>query len=1113
MTEKTDDLIISISTDMATVRRSLKKLEADIASTSGVVVKQFDAMGKGMDRSITTAMQTRINAMVGIGSKAAKEWNGALADQGKELERIRAKYNPLFATINAYKANIVDIKRAHAIGALSSAEYQAAMSKERQAALAATAAIKGRNAAIEAAPQTSSRQSSQGFQTANIAAQFQDIAVTSAMGMSPLQIALQQGTQLSSVLGPMGATGAVKGLGAAFLSVVSPVSLVTIGIVAASAAAIQWAFSTESGAEKASKALKSHGDFIRSLKQDYGEAANGLEDYVRRSQQEVAAAGRANLELQKEVAKEAATELVDSISPSGGLFGRLGIDPQFEPFRKAILDLRESVNNGRPDFAAFRAEIERRIETTGMKAAGDALLNNAKAAMDAQRTVNSAQAAMETLGEVAGRQATGVHNLAEAMRDLAGIAMPNLTDLERAQNAYAKALGVARTREEKDDVYAQFRETVNRIGNQNPTVANADGRTVAVPIPGQKPVQLGEASAKPDRAIKSAADAYRDLLKSADDRLGQMALEQQLIGKTGVAADTLRFKLDLLQQSEDKGRSLSEGQRAEIDKKVEAYNRYANALAKASLQQDLMFEREQLGRSAQDQQVASRLKSYGLPVDLNSQEAQQIRAMEQYKGAREELSGFFTDLRSGMLDDGKSIGESFADALKNAMTNRLNKLSDSLIDSFVTSILGNGTGSGGVIGKYLGMNGGAANDNFQTNTTLDGFLGLGGSAGGSVAGGSGTGGAVDKAMALLGANEHKQNSDINSFLKRGGVNIDAAQTAWCAGFVNSSLKQVGVDGTGKLNANSFLNWGQGIGASQAMKGDVLVQARGLGADQTGGHVGFATGLSRIKEGQQQLEMLSGNSSHNVAKTWVDANELQVRRSTDASNALEKLGGSGSAAAGNLAGLQGAAGNAISSLGNLGSGMNQFSQQLMNASQGGTGGGGLFSNLLGGLGRMVGGISPTSALWRPNTTLGGFLTNGYDKGGYTGPGGKYEPAGIVHKGEFVMNAEATRRIGVSTLAKLQGYASGGLVGAPAMPLLDIPTPVAPTLRSGSGSGSGGGVHVTVGVSVDKNGNLDAYVKSIAQAEASSAASQTVQSFSDNALPYRMQEINQNPRMVG
>jgi hypothetical protein len=78
---------------------------------------------------------------------------------------------------------------------------------------------------------------------------------------------------------------------------------------------------------------------------------------------------------------------------------------------------------------------------------------------------------------------------------------------------------------------------------------------------------------------------------------------------------------------------------------------------------------------------------------------------------------------------------------------------------------------------------------------------------------------------------------------------------------------------------------------------------------------------------------------------------------------------------------------------------------------------LFMSLIGGL---VGG--PGGAL------LGGFFA----EGGYTGNGSKYEPAGVVHRGEYVMSKEATNRIGVSNLEALhssakRGYASGGYVG--------------------------------------------------------------------------------------
>lgn len=63
-----------------------------------------------------------------------------------------------------------------------------------------------------------------------------------------------------------------------------------------------------------------------------------------------------------------------------------------------------------------------------------------------------------------------------------------------------------------------------------------------------------------------------------------------------------------------------------------------------------------------------------------------------------------------------------------------------------------------------------------------------------------------------------------------------------------------------------------------------------------------------------------------------------------------------------------------------------------------------------------------------TELGESL--GFANGGYTGDGGKYQPAGTVHRGEFVFTKEATSRIGVKNLyALMKGYANGGAVGGP------------------------------------------------------------------------------------
>lgn len=59
-----------------------------------------------------------------------------------------------------------------------------------------------------------------------------------------------------------------------------------------------------------------------------------------------------------------------------------------------------------------------------------------------------------------------------------------------------------------------------------------------------------------------------------------------------------------------------------------------------------------------------------------------------------------------------------------------------------------------------------------------------------------------------------------------------------------------------------------------------------------------------------------------------------------------------------------------------------------------------------------------------------LPAGFADGGYTGPGHKYKPAGIVHAGEYVFTKEQTQRAGVGNLAalagSLTGYARGGIV---------------------------------------------------------------------------------------
>ncbi len=130
---------------------------------------------------------------------------------------------------------------------------------------------------------------------------------------------------------------------------------------------------------------------------------------------------------------------------------------------------------------------------------------------------------------------------------------------------------------------------------------------------------------------------------------------------------------------------------------------------------------------------------------------------------------------------------------------------------------------------------------------------------------------------------------------------------------------------------------------------------------------------------------------------------------------------------------------------------------------------------------------------------GWMSKGHAYGGYTGHGGKFEPKGIVHGGEFVFTKEATAKLGVGNLYRLmyaaQGYASGGFVGAVAG---RIPVTPQPTLARA------GGVQMTVVNHITVTGNGDAV---LAQAM-KEAAQQGTEAGAQKAHAMMLQDFQSN-----
>lgn len=682
-TNNTDDLVIGVSTDLSTVRRALKRFEQDISQATNSVQKKFDTLGAGINNSMNTAMQKRIEGMVGIGTKASKEWTGALAEQGKEMERLRSRYSPMFATINKYKSAVVDIRRAHGIGALSADEMTAAIQRERQAALASIAAIKQRNAAIADTPVAGRAAYADGgsFNTANIAAQFQDIGVTAAMGMNPLQIALQQGTQLSAVLEEMRGNGQSAGaaIAGAFASIISPMSLATIGVIAAGTAAVQYFSSVRSGAADVEAALEAHDALIRELKGAYGEAADGLEDYAARSRAEIEATARTNRDVLAASAQQLTREFAQllEINQEAYYF-------DYRPFKEQIDAFIAGVESGDRTVLDFIADIDALAATDpGLRSMADQFIAMAQAAANAQRGVEGAKDTVSTIGEIASSQIADVDALNKALNNLANIAMPRLTESAQARKEYIDGMKAAGSDlAELTDVQQAYDAAMDRISRgQLP----GGGQ---IPTPEEKPVLLGIAPTKSGRggggrSRATPADRFQQDLQMIRDRTEALRQEIDMIGLSEEAQTRRRVALDLEQRA------------------LEALREEARRKGQTDLDNIKLS----------DEKIAAIQRE----ADAYARTAEELRrAQEANELTRDVTKGFVTDMLNGA-----SAAEALSNALGKVADKLLNEVLDGILQVNAAGSKGGGFGLGSLLGGFGNMLPGS-----QWNIAAGGGVGL-----------------------------------------------------------------------------------------------------------------------------------------------------------------------------------------------------------------------------------------------------------------------------------------------------------------------------------------------------------------------------------------------------
>ncbi len=139
---------------------------------------------------------------------------------------------------------------------------------------------------------------------------------------------------------------------------------------------------------------------------------------------------------------------------------------------------------------------------------------------------------------------------------------------------------------------------------------------------------------------------------------------------------------------------------------------------------------------------------------------------------------------------------------------------------------------------------------------------------------------IDIAATLIGKGEVPDRETLQEFFKNGGQNLDPATTAWCAAFVNSALGAAGIQGTGKLNARSFLDWGEPVDTPQ--RGDIAVFTRG-GNNSWKGHVAFFDSVNP----DGSINVLGGNQGDQVSVKAYAADRLLGYRRPPSGSATPK----------------------------------------------------------------------------------------------------------------------------------------------------------------------------------------------------------------------------------
>lgn len=646
--------------------------------------------------------QAKWNAYAGVADgvrKSARDAAAVFEEAAAEAEALekrvaslRAQLNPAGAALDRMNAELAEYSALAARGAIGSEDLARAQAMAKARYNETTEAINRQGNAVARAASS--------FNTSNLAAQGFDIVATAGF-MPWYTVALQQGPQVAQVFNDIKASGSSIGpaVSAAFMQLLNPISLVTYGVIALGAAAIQWFFSAKSESEKFDEVLQKHAETVDHLKRLYGEAAEAADNLASAGGQAFSSAIVRNdvsalrRELQRQAESVSGEMRGDGIL-TRGLFGSLAdvrdLQSVAGQFKDQVDALVQSAAAGSVNFAAFNASLDAAFDAARKSGEGVTELHNqievlretAQSAFqvsgkfsDFTGPINQLQAGIaagridlvkfNSEVEKIGRQ-KGIEDLADQLIVLGANLVKVFTALESVERARFRATEQIRERlaSERNDVgqsYYQDRERQWELENR---ILDAQTKQLRALTDQEKVAAAGElARARnpvvSDEQRREIAVAERQERERLDQQAREAAVarerersealvgareELSLIGVTIGEAARLRYEYaemaKLREQAAKTGRAADEAEIDAIRQKAEEIGRYAEEVASAAAMRDLMFEREQMARSPVDQRVASQMRDlYGdeYKSHMDDAIADQIRLNDQWRTAQDEL--------------------------------------------------------------------------------------------------------------------------------------------------------------------------------------------------------------------------------------------------------------------------------------------------------------------------------------------------------------------------------------------------------------------------------------------------------------------------------------------